>query len=174
MATTAGISVEQYLRTGWRPDRELIGGQLKQKPLPSRLHSFVQVMLGHWFSLHMDEWGLTPMSEVRTKVTAENVRLPDLAVALGGFSPGKALTEPPLIAIEILSDSDTLADHRDRASDLAKMGVPNIWLIDAEKRSAFVWSGSGAWQPTEQPSAAGTPIYLDLAWLWDKLGSTHL
>ncbi len=168
MATAAGISIEQYLGMYWRPDRELVDGQLEEKPMPSGLHSFVQIMLGHWFSLHMEEWGITAMSELRTKVTPENVRLPDVVVTLSRRIPGKALLDPPLIAIEILSDSDTLADHRDRALDLERMGAQNIWLIDAEKRSVFTWSAS-AWERTEQLRAAGTPVYLDLPWLWNKV-----
>ena len=163
------VSVEEYLDTEYRPDVELVDGCLKEKPAVSPAHGRVQVLIGLWFGFHEDEWGIQGMVEVRTRVTRNNFRLPDIAISAAGPLPRKALTEPPLIVIEVLSESDTYTDLRRRAQDLHAMGVPNIWLIDPEQRTAEVWT-DGNWHLSDNLRAVDSPMYLDLGWLWKKLG----
>ncbi len=74
------ISVEQYLSTRYHPDREYIDGVLKEKAMPTKLHGFVQTMIGRWFGNHMEVWGVAPESEVRTQVRSSSFRLPDVNV----------------------------------------------------------------------------------------------
>ncbi len=38
MATTAGISIEQYLNTSYTPDCEYIDGELREKPVVGFSH----------------------------------------------------------------------------------------------------------------------------------------
>ncbi len=172
-ATAQTVSVEEYLRTSYEHDPEYIEGEIKERPRPTRLHAFVQGMLCAWFAQHMDEWGIFAYPEVRTRVRPENFRLPDVAVSLKSPIDTKTLNDPPLIAIEILSDDDKAADLRKRAVDFSAMGTENIWLLDPETRQAYRWvrrdGGKGDWFPAETLAAAGTPVHLDLAWLWQKV-----
>ncbi len=172
-AITPTISVEEYLRTSYEHDPEFIDGELRERPMPTRLHAFVQIIVGAWFVQHMQEWDILPYSEVRTRVRPRNFRLPDVAVARKTPMNTKTLDEAPLIAIEILSDDDRTIDLRDRARDFTAMGTENVWLLDAEIRQAYRWvpkdEGRGDWFPTEILTAAGTPIYLDLLWLWEQV-----
>lgn len=168
MAAAQAVSIEQYLTMTFEHDMELVNGELKERPMPTKLHGFVQQLLGAWFERHMDEWDIHMMSETRTRVNSEDVRLPDVAVCLGELTPGKTLDEPPLIAIEILSPDDSFADLRDRAEDFAGMGVRNIWLLDSGKRIAFSWN-AGAWMPASELRVSGSPVYLDLGWLWGRI-----
>ena len=163
------ISVEEYLRTTYRPDRELVDGTLREKPMPTGLHGFVQSMISTWFANHMKDWGVAPASEVRTRVRPSNYRLPDISVVPFPTQLTKTQDEPPLIAIEILSDDDRHADLQQRAGDLYTMGVRHIWLIDPEQRSASIWTDGTHWQPAERLTVAGTPIHLDLDWLWAQI-----
>lgn len=170
MSTVRAVSVEQYLSTSYKPDPELIDGELREKPVPTKLHGFVQWMIGHWFGLHMDEWDIMVLPEVRTRVTSTNFRLPDVAVARRGPIRGKTQDEPPMIAIEILSPDDRFTDLRNRALDFAQMGVKHIWLIDPEERVAFVWGElEKSWLPTDRLAVSGTPIHLDLQWIWSRI-----
>ena len=171
MATSQLVSVEEYLRTSYEYDPELIDGELKEKPMPTKLHSFVQWMIGHWFALHMDEWNIMLLPDVRTRVTSTNFRLPDSAIVVGGSLSGKTQDEPPLVAIEILSPDDRFSDLRDRAGDFSRMGVEHIWLLDPKKQEAFTWIGEREknWVPTDRLEVAGTPVHLDLQWLWKKI-----
>ncbi len=163
------VSEEEYLRTSYHPDRELIDGELLEKPMPARIHGFVQAMISVWFGMHMREWGIAPESEVRTRVRAANYRLPDVSLTPFAIQFTKTQNEPPIAAIEILSDDDRPADLGKRAADLRAMGVRDIWLIDSEARTAGMWNAEGAWEPATELRVAGTPIYLDLAWLWTQI-----
>ncbi len=162
------VSVEEYLRTSYSPDREYIDGELREKPVPSEAHGFAQMFIGQWFSNHMMEWGVAPASEVRTRVQPERFRLPDVSLVRFPKQLNKTQNEPPLIAIEILSEDDRYADLANRAGDLHSMGVEHIWLVDPEQRLASVWDGR-TWQPTEAPAVPGTGVHLDLHWLWAQL-----
>ena len=166
--TTQLVSVEEYLRTGYRPDRELIDGCLKEKSMPTELHAFVQSLLGYWFIAHMEEWNVQPMSEVRTGVKPGRFRLPDVAVIDKRRVGSTPLMEAPRIAIEILSPDDSFTDLGNRAKDLAAMGTEHIWLLDPEEHRAFVWREE-TWIPTGELQVPSTPIYLDLPWLWSRL-----
>ena len=172
MAQSAvAVTMEQYLSTSYRPDVEFLDGELKERGMVSPTRGRVQSLLGLWFGLHEEEWGIQTLVEARTKVSERAVRLPDLTVLVAGPLPKKALTDPPLLAIEVLSESDSYRDLKGRASDLASMGVQNLWLTDPEARIAERWI-NGAWQPNEgmRLSISGSPVYLDLAWVWQKLG----
>ncbi len=171
MATSQLISVEEYLRTSYEHDPELIDGELKERPMPTRLHAFIQGMIGYWFAQHMDEWSIMVLPEVRTRVTSSNFRLPDTAIVRRGPIREKTQDEPPLVAIEILSPDDRFSDLRDRAADFSRMGVEHIWLLDPEKREAFAWAGDRekSWRPTDRLEVPGTPVYLDLRWLWERI-----
>ena len=169
MAAVANtMDVEQYLRTSYEHDPEFIDGVIKERPMPTRLHAFTQALVGHWFLLHMEEWAVMPLPELRTRVRPTRFRLPDVAVTPVSRLDSLPLTDPPLIAIEILSPDDSFADLRDRAADFAAMGTTNIWLIDPEERQAFTWTNA-AWIPAEQLQLPDSPIHLDLIWLWSKL-----
>ena len=169
LETAQSITVEEYLRTSYRPNREFVDGKLIEKPMPSPLHGFVQMMIGSWFINRMKEWGVAPQSEVHTRVRPTDFRLPDVSIVEFPAPFTKPQNTPPLLAIEILSDDDKVHDLQKRAGDLHAMGVRHIWLIDPEQRSAMVWTDGTYWHPAMQLSVPGTAIYLDLDWLWAQV-----
>lgn len=171
MATTTAVSLEEYLATSYRPDREYINGELKEKPVVGFAHGETQAALSVWFWNHRAEWQVQCAVETRTQVGPVKVRLPDFVIVSAQNRQRGTLTEPPLVAIEVLSPSDGYADLRARATDLAAMGVRNVWLLDPDARTAEVWR-DGYWQPAgpERVHAVESPIYLDLTWLWSELG----
>jgi Uma2 family endonuclease len=170
MATTTGISLEEYLQTSYKPDREYIDGVLKEKPVVGFAHGELQSILAAWFREHRKVWNIRCAVETRTQVTSERVRLPDFVVVSDAVYVSGALSEPPLIAIEVLSPTDSYADLRARAEDLTRMGVRNIWLLDPASRTGEVWRDDH-WQPagSGRMEAVESPIFLDLAWLWAEL-----
>ena len=170
LTTPTQLSLEEYLSTTFRPDREFVRGELKEKPVVAPVHGTTQSLLSLWFGLRDEEWHIHCMVEVRTQVTRDDVRLPDVAITPDGPLPKKVLLDPPLIAIEVLSASDTFIELAARADDYAAMGTQNIWLIDPETSSAWMFV-RGSWQRSTEPrlSVENSPIYLDLAWLWRKL-----
>jgi hypothetical protein len=51
------------------------------------------------------------------------------------------------------------------------MGVPNIWLIDPQKRTAYTFDADGLVESTSLHLAAkDSPAHLDVAELFSQLG----
>ena len=169
VSSASFVSVEEYLRTAYTPDVEYIDGELKEKPMPTSLHGFVQMMIGRWFGNHMEEWGLSPESEVRTRVRASSFRLPDVSLVPIPREFSGVQSEPPSIAIEIRSEDDKAVDLENRARDLRAMGVPRVWMVDPQERRVFVWTES-YWLPVEGSVLwAGKTVHLDIEWLWAQV-----
>ncbi len=170
MATAVKVPLEEYLKTSYHPDLEYLDGELREKSVVTLTHGEVQILLGVWFYEHRKEWQIRSAVEVRTQVSANQVRLPDFVVLVRTNRELGALTQPPLVAIEVLSPSDSYRELKGRAADLAAMGVRNVWLIDPELRTAELWR-DGAWQreTSNRLQAVDSPVYLDLAWLWERM-----
>ena len=167
---SARISLDEYLRTTYRPDVEYLNGELREKAGVGFAHGETQGFLFQWFSQHYQEWNIRCALEARVQVSPTQVRLPDVVVIAAPERTQGALENPPLIAIEVLSPADTYLELKARAADLAAMGVPNIWLIDEQARTAEVWAAE-SWhlQKTTRLEAVNSPVYLDLSWLWQQL-----
>ncbi len=165
MAASTLVSLDEYRSTSYHPDVEYIDGELKEKPLVQWTHSNLQSLLCLWFGQHRKEWNITVGVESRTQVSPRRVRLPDVVVNRKGRHP-EILTAPPLIAIEILSPSDSSSDVANRIRDLLTMGIANVWMIDPRTRTGFVCTLDAPPQPTKHFEVSGTAIYLDLAQLF--------
>ncbi len=171
MAQSAtAVTIEEYLRTDYHPDVEYIDGELKEKSMVGLPHGEVQAILSAWFRAHRKEWNIRVAVETRTQVEKERVRLPDLVVVSQQERSKGTLQIPPLIAIEVLSPTDTYADLKSRAADLRGMGTENVWLIDPELRTAEIWNGM-AWEPHPAKilQALNSPMHIDLDWVWAEL-----
>ncbi len=58
MATGALISVEHYLNTSYRPDRDYIDGEVRERNLGEMEHARLQTELAYWFGSHKREWNI--------------------------------------------------------------------------------------------------------------------
>ncbi len=165
--TAVAVSLAEYLTTSYEPDVEYIDGHLKKKPVTGFRHGVIQGLLFTWFREHRKEWGILASVKTRTQVDPDHVRLPDVVVVRKGEQADGALTKAPLIAIEVLSPTDSYSDLKARATDLRVMGTENVWLLDPVRRTAEVWTGK-QWQLVEENRLAtiNSPVYLDLDWLW--------
>ncbi len=168
-AQTQLITIEEYLRTSYRPDVEFIDGRLEEKPLGTWDHGQIQGLLFAWFLQHGREWGITASLEVRTRVAAPRVRLPDVVVDWAGPHP-PVLEKAPLLVIEVLSPDDTYSALQKRSKDYQAMGIANIWLIDPDTRTARS-CGAAFWAERERLEIEGTGIYLNVPALFAALDS---
>ena len=73
-----------------------------------------------------------------------------------------------MIAIEVLSPEDRLSRIDERLNNFRGFGVPNIWVVDPQKRSAWDCS-DGNWVRKERLEVANSPIYLSLPELFAKI-----
>jgi Uma2 family endonuclease len=167
MATSVLVSIAEYLKTSYRPDREYIDGQIVERNMGKWEHARIQALLTMWFGLHERDWNIQTATEWRTRVSETRVRIPDVVLVGRGAQPD-VLDNPPILIIEILSPGDTYADTQTRARDYLQMGVLTIWIIDPETRSARICSGA-AWTETTRLEVRDTPIFLDLPTLFASL-----
>ena len=167
MATTALISLAEYMQTSYRPDREYIDGEVRERNMGKWEHSRVQAVLAAWFSSQEPNWGVLVATEWRTQVSATRVRIPDVVLVADGDQPD-VLTDAPLLIVEILSPDDTYADTQERAADYRRMGVRTIWIIDPRTRTGR-YCVDDSWTAAERLIVPGTAVYADLNDLFAKL-----
>jgi Uma2 family endonuclease len=167
MATPTQISITEYLNTSYRPDREYVDGEVRERNVGKWEHARVQWLLAHWFATHESEWGLMGSTEQRTRTSSTRVRVPDLVVVVAGPQPD-VLVAPPLLVVEILSPDDTYSETEDRSRDYISMGVETVWLIDPKTRTGRMCV-SNVWTSASRLEAPGTPIYVELSELFSFL-----
>lgn len=163
-------TVEEYLRTSWSPDRELVDGRIEERNLGEIEHSILQRYFTFLFMLKRDEWGVEIFPELRTQTKSTNFRVPDVLVVRAKEKINRYVTQPPLIAVEILSPDDSLTDMKKKAVEYRQFGVKNIWVIDPEKRIAYCQSELGLEEvKTGALKVSGTPIVVVLSEMFAEL-----
>ena len=167
MATTLHNSLSEYLAITYRPDREYVDGEIRERNVGKWEHARVQWLLAVWFGAHEQQWGITGSTEQRVRVSDNRIRVPDVVVLTAGPQPD-VLTDPPLLVIEILSPDDSYSDTQERAQDYRAMGVETVWIIDPKTRSGRMCSGA-EWVESARLEVKGAPLYVDLPALFSQL-----
>ena len=172
MATTAHISLEQYLRTPFEPDAEYVRGEVQERNVGEYAHSTVQRETLVWFHQQDRAWHIRTVQGQRTRFRNGNVRIPDVSVWRRDVPVQPVFDQPQLIAIEVLSPEDRHSRMQEKIEDYREFQVPNIWIIDPIDR--FGWDCSdGNWTRKERFEVAGSPIYLDLPELFKELDAAE-
>jgi Uma2 family endonuclease len=154
MAVGTQISVKEYLKTVYRPDRDYVDGIVEERNLGERDHSWTQGRLVTFFMTRFRETGIAALPEWRFQVRPTRFRIPDVVVTRG--KPGEQiLTEPPLLCIEILSPEDTVSRTNARIQDYLDFGVPVLWVVDPEEKTIWIYRQNGMEQ------AVGPAVKLD-------------
>ena len=169
MATISRIPMAAYLETTFRPDREYLDGELRERNVGKWEHARVQWLLAHWFGNHEKEWGITGSTEQRVRVSENRVRIPDLVVLTAGPQPD-VLTDPPMLVIEILSPDDTYSDTQERTQDYRAMGVETVWIVDPKTRTGRMCIGT-EWIEATRLEVKGTPLFVNLPDIFSQLAS---
>lgn len=169
MATVPQIPLDDYLGKSYRPDREYVDGEIRERNVGKWEHARVQWLLAAWFFAHEREWGITGSTEQRVRVAENRVRVPDLVVLTAGPQPD-VLTEPPLLVIDILSPDDSYSDTQERAQDYRAMGVETVWIIDPKTRTGRMCSRV-EWIESPRLEVKRTPLYVNLPDIFSQLTS---
>jgi Uma2 family endonuclease len=126
-----GALVREMTTPGHGEICQRLGGELyiyaKATGLPNRI---VQNAL----------FDLTPPGAVKRTVLA-----PDLAILRAGAAlPWDAVPrQAPLLAVEVVSDSRTLAELAVKAQVYRHAGVDEVWIVDHRSRTVEVWDARG-------------------------------
>jgi Uma2 family endonuclease len=78
--------------------------------------------------------------ELRSQTRATRYRLPDVCVLLTAPKT-KYLLDAAFVAIEILSEDDSMTKVMEKLEEYDRKGIPNIWLIDPRLLKMAVYSG---------------------------------
>jgi Uma2 family endonuclease len=160
MASAVQVSVSEYLRTNYRPDREYIDGEVRERNVGKWEHARIQALLASWFGSKEAQWSVLTATEQRIRVSETRIRIPDLVVVRAERQPD-VLTEPPLLVVEILSPDDSYSDTQERADEYFLMGVSTAWIIDPKTRTGRMCNRA-AWVSSLRLEVLESPIYVDL------------
>jgi Uma2 family endonuclease len=167
MATILQIPLRKYLGASYRPDREYVDGEIRERNVGKYEHARVQALLAMWFGSHEQEWRVQVVTEQRVQVSPSRVRIPDVAVLPLSAQPD-VIIDPPLLIIEILSPDDSYSDTQERAQDYRAMGVETIWIIDPKTRTGRMCSGA-EWVEASRLEVKKTPLYVNLPEIFSQL-----
>jgi Uma2 family endonuclease len=175
MSATAGdlISRHEY-------HVELIDGREIEKPLPKKLHFFIQLYLIQALGrLLPPRYAAGPELNVltggRTKDGRREYVVPDVVVVgLDSKYEDGDLAEPPILAVEILSPGQTIGEMFIRAERLLKLGTPLVWVVWPEKRKAWEYSAHPSSFELKEMTDALTVLEVEikLVDMWASLGQT--
>jgi len=167
MAAGTLISVEEYLKTVYRPDRDYVDGVVEQRNLGERDHAWLQGKLVAFFLSRFRETGIAALPEWRFQVKATRFRIPDVVVTRGKPDE-QILTKPPLLCIEILSPEDTVVRTNSRVQEYLDFGVPVVWVVDPVGRSVLIYRRDGVEKATgERIKVDGTDIEVPFSEIFD-------
>lgn len=170
MSSTTLVSVEDYLATSYRPDRDFLDGKLQERNLGELEHSRLQSAILVWFWTHRKEWNILPLVEQRVQVARTRFRIPDVTVLRPDEAREPIITVPPLVLIEVLSKDDTLRSMRERVDDYLNFGVRHVWIVDPASKRAYVCTSTAFQEPEYGVLVVpDTPIRLVLRELFDQV-----
>ncbi len=108
------------------------------KPMPSLAHAMTQLKLSLLISEYSD---YVPLPELSLDLQGFKP-VPDIAVFLKSTIQGRKdslrISEPPLLAIEILSPKQALSDLFAKSDEYLTHGVEEVWVIIPEIQSITV------------------------------------
>lgn len=136
MGAATLIPVQEYLNTSYDPDVEYVDGVLVDRNAGESLHSLIQRNL--IVAIARKYPHVYGLPELRSKTRETRYRLPDVCVLLS-FPKTKYLLDAAHIAVEILSEDDSMSKLMEKLAEYAAKGVPNLWVIDPRLETMSVY-----------------------------------
>jgi Uma2 family endonuclease len=132
-------------------DRELIRGELRERPTTTRgkpqclITSNLNYLLGHWLRQQPRPRGAVYSGDIGVRLR----RNPDtfVGIDLAYISPehkarkpkdATFIDGPPVLAVEILSPHDTTEDIAEKVREYVAAGVPLVWVVNPFFRTVTV------------------------------------
>ena len=170
MASSTLIPVSEYLSANYRPDRDYIDGEIRERNLGEQPHAHLQAIFASIFREHRKSWSVRALTEQRIQISSRRYRIADVCILRSTDPQEPIIRVPPLLCIEILSKGDSLSESQERVDDYASMGVQHMWAIDPWKRHGYVASSRGFEQPQDGIlTIPNTPISITLADIFAEL-----
>ena len=161
-------------------DRELIRGQLREKPMTahdrwhSRAESRIGTELETWRWARPEPRGEVVSGEAGFRLSRDpdstvGIDVAYVSAEVAAREPDAAYFEgPPVLAVEILSPSDTLEDIDEKVELYLEMGVAIVWVVHPRFRTVTVYRPvhdpvmfSGTQELTAEPHLPGFRVTVD-------------
>jgi Uma2 family endonuclease len=131
MATAALISVQEYLATSWRPDRDFVDGEVRERTMGEFSQGRMRGRIVVWLSPRERAWRFRAVPEVRLQISTSRFRIPDVMLVSADAPREEIVRTAPLVCIEILSRSNTVRDmfsktRIDTGSELQQSVLPHL------------------------------------------------
>ena len=163
-------SVEEYLHSSYRPDREFIDGAVLERSLGERDHSELQGEFIVYLARLRHKLGIHVYPGQRVQVSSTRFRVPDVCVVVGPKPSEQIFTRPPFICIEILSRGDRMAEMQQRIDDYIEFGVAYCWVVDPRERRAWIHTSEGCREAADSVLGTQNPeIVVPLADIFGEL-----
>jgi Uma2 family endonuclease len=165
------LTVEEYLRTSYRPDVDFVDDHIEERNLGEFDHGTLQAVITEILRRHRKEWKIRVALDTRMRVSPSRVRVPDVSIAAVTTPKEQVLHAVPMLCIEVLSPEDRLRKMRTRAEDYFAMGVPAVWIFDPRRRNVTICLPGGvvSKQKTGVLTLPGTPVAVDLEEIFSAL-----
>ena len=132
-------------------DRELIHGELREKPVTrrNRHHSLVEARityaLGHWMKNQHETRGEVVSGEAGFRLSRDpdstvGIDVAYVSAEIAGKLPDATYFEgPPVLAVEILSPSDKQEEIDDKVALYLETGVAVVWVVNPRFKTICVY-----------------------------------
>lgn len=151
------VSAEEFLLLPDDPlvDRELIAGELVERPMTTRSpkHAMALARIGQTLNNWLDdspEVGVAPVGDVRCRLAGRPDTIVGIDVAyFAGEEAVRASREDPYfdfaptVAIEVLSASDTHEAVTEKLLRYLEAGVPQVWIVDPDLMTVTIHRSDG-------------------------------
>jgi Uma2 family endonuclease len=151
-ASTKLMTVDEFWDFVHRPENrdrkfELVRGEVLEMSKPGRFHGFVCVNIAVLLFLYAQQRKKGYVCSNDTGVIVERdpdtVRGPDILffddVDSSDNISRKWGSDPPRLAVEVMSPNDTMSEMNERVADQLNCGTPLVWLVDPEARKVTVY-----------------------------------
>ena len=169
VAHALAVPLEVYLATSYRPDRDWIDGEVRERNMGEGPHAAVQGFLIYLLTAKRREWGIRVLPEQRVQTSETHYRIPDICVARQESDFERVMRIPPLLCVEVMSWDDRMSEVLDRVEDYLDMGVSTVWVLDPRRRRAFQADEQGVQQVTDRILVEGTAIAVSVAAVFAEL-----
>ena len=152
-----GTATEQDLLQFVERDKrlvELIDGTLVEKPV-----GYIESLIAGWLLTALNgfvmprDLGFVSGPDGTIRMISGRVRLPDVAFVSMNDLPDRRLPREPIptlaptLAAEVLSETNTKAEIRQKLKEYFESGTRLAWIVDPRSRTIAVYEG-----PTEDPA----------------------
>ncbi|MCI2420973.1 Uma2 family endonuclease [Saccharopolyspora sp. K220] len=141
---------------------ELVDGRLDVSPSPVSLHTLIEAKLSGFFNYVAAPKGYLALPGAGINFNADRThhRIPDVVVIKAEDFVRPYLVRPPLLAIEVVSESSIWRDYHTKTREYAEFGIPAYWIVNPtmdEPRIVELRLDNGEYHDVQQ--ATGKDIF---------------